>query len=138
VVQILDSSISDSDLAELIKRYENIDETYQTVRKARQDLRDRILMAMNHRQATLFTADGIEVKLEPGKPDYDPEILRPLLEMDQSAELASKAMEVVTIEKWNGTKLNKIAQLGGAYKQIVDEATMRGPEKIKIKRKETA
>ena len=135
MVQILDSSISDNDLTELIKRYENIDETYQKVRKARQDLRDRILMAMNHRKATLFTAGGIEVTLEPGKPDYDPEILRPLLEMDQSAELANKAMEVVTTEKWNGTKLNQIAKLGGAYKQIVEDATVRGPEKMKIKRK---
>ena len=135
MVQILDSSISDSDLAELIKRYENIDETYQKVRKARQDLRDRILMAMNHRKATLFTAGGIEVTLEPGKPDYDPEILRPLLEMDQSAELANKAMEVVTVEKWNGTKLNQIAKLGGAYKQIVEDATVRGPERMKITKK---
>ena len=135
MVQILDSSISDSDLAELIKRYENIDGVYQSARAGREDLRARILMAMHHRQATLFTADGIEVKLEPGKPEYDPKILKPLLEMDQSAELASKAMEVVTVEKWNGTKLNKIAQLGGAYKQIVDEATVRGPERMKIKRK---
>ena len=136
--EVFASSMNDRDLAELIKRYENIDETYQTVRKARQDLRDRILMAMNHRKATLFTADGIEVKLEPGKPEYSPEILKPLLEMDQSAELANKAMEVVTIEKWNGTKLNKIAQLGGVYRDIVEQATVRGPEKIKIKRKETA
>ena len=135
MVQILDISISDSDLAELIKRYENIDGVYQSARAGREDLRARILMAMHHRQATLFTADGIEVKLEPGKPEYDPKILKPLLEMDQSAELASKAMEVVTVEKWNGTKLNKIAQLGGAYKQIVDEATVRGPERMKIKRK---
>ena len=138
MVQILDSSISDSDLAELIKRYENVDEVYQSARRGREELRARILMAMNHRKATLFTADGIEVKLEPGRPEYSPEILKPLLEMDQSAELANKAMEVVTIEKWNGTKLNKIAQLGGVYRDIVEQATVRGPEKIKIKRKETA
>ena len=138
MVQILDSSISDNDLTELIKRYENVDEVYQSARRGREELRARILMAMNHRKATLFTADGIEVKLEPGRPEYSPEILKPLLEMDQSAELANKAMEVVTIEKWNGTKLNKIAQLGGVYRDIVEQATVRGPEKIKIKRKETA
>lgn len=135
MIQILDGNISDNDLSELIKRYENIDGVYQSARAGREELRGRILMAMRHKGATLFTAGEIEVTLEPGKPEYNPQILKPLLEMDQSAELANKAMEEITIEKWSGIKLKQIAKLGGAYKQIVEEATVRGPEKIKIKRK---
>ena len=135
MIQILDGNISDNDLSSLIKRYDTIDGVYQSARAGREELRGRILMAMRHKGATLFTAGEIEVTLEPGKPEYNPQILKPLLEMDQSAELANKAMEEITIEKWNGIKLKQIAKLGGAYKAIVEEATVRGPERMKIKRK---
>ena len=133
--EVFASSMNDRDLAELIKRYENIDQAYQSAKNARYNLGAEIRMVMNQRDSVLFIGDGVELKMGIGKPRYNPDKLKPLLEMDQSAELANEAMEVVTTEKWNGTKLNKIAQLGGKYKQIIEDATERGLPEIEIKRK---
>ena len=79
--------------------------------------------------------DDIELKMGIGKAEYNPDKLKPLLEMDQSAELANKARTTVTYEKWDGRVLNKIKQLGGEYTQIIEDATERGLPKIEITKK---
>jgi hypothetical protein len=135
VEEVFASSMNDRDLAELIKRYEKIDEAYQIAREARYNLGAEIRMVMNQRGASLFAFENIELKLGLGKAEYNPDKLLPLLEMDQSAELANKARTTVTYEKWDGRVLNKIKQLGDEYTQIVEDATERGLSKIEITRK---
>ena len=133
--EVFASSMNDRDLAELIKRYENIDQAYQSAKNARYNLGAEIRMVMNQRDSILFIGDDIELKMGIGKAEYNPDKLKPLLEMDQSAELANKARTTVTYEKWDGRVLNKIKQLGGEYTQIVEDATERGLSKIEITKK---
>ena len=133
--EVFASSMNDRDLAELIKRYENIDQAYQSAKKARYNLGAEIRMVMNQRDSVLFIGDDIELKMGIGKAEYNPDKLKPLLEMDQSAELANKARTTVTYEKWDGRVLNKIKQLGGEYTQIIEDATERGLSKIEITKK---
>jgi len=135
VEEVFASSMNDRDLAELIKRYENIDQAYQSAKNARYNLGAEIRMVMNQRDSILFIGDDIELKMGIGKAEYNPDKLKPLLEMDQSAELANKARTTVTYEKWDGRVLNKIKQLGGEYTQIVEDATERGLSKIEITKK---
>lgn len=133
--EVFASSMNDRDLAELIKRYENIDQAYQSAKNARYNLGAEIRMVMNQRDSVLFIGDDIELKMGIGKAEYNPDKLKPLLEMDQSAELANKARTTVTYEKWDGRVLNKIKQLGGEYTQIIEDATERGLSKIEITKK---
>ena len=133
--EVFASSMNDRDLAELIKRYENIDQAYQSAKNARYNLGAEIRMVMNQRDSVLFIGDDIELKMGIGKAEYNPDKLLPLLEMDQSAELANKARTTVTYEKWDGRVLNKIKQLGGEYTQIIEDATERGLPKIEITKK---
>ena len=133
--EVFASSMNDRDLAELIKRYENIDQAYQSAKNARYNLGAEIRMVMNQRDSVLFIGDDIELKMGIGKAEYNPDKLNPLLEMDQSAELANKARTTVTYEKWEGRVLNKIKQLGGEYTQIIEDATERGLSKIEITKK---
>ena len=133
--EVFASSMNDRDLAELIKRYENIDQAYQSAKNARYNLGAEIRMVMNQRDSILFIGDDIELKMGIGKAEYNPDKLKPLLEMDQSAELANKARTTVTYEKWDGRVLNKIKQLGGEYTQIIEDATERGLPKIEITKK---
>ena len=133
--EVFASSMNDRDLAELIKRYENIDQAYQSAKNARYNLGAEIRMVMNQRDSILFIGDDIELKMGIGKAEYNPDKLKPLLEMDQSAELANKARTTVTYEKWDGRVLNKIKQLGGEYTQIIEDATERGLSKIEITKK---
>ena len=133
--EVFASSMNDRDLAELIKRYENIDQAYQSAKNARYNLGAEIRMVMNQRDSVLFIGDDIELKMGIGKAEYNPDKLKPLLEMDQSAELANKARTTVTYEKWDGRVLNKIKQLGGEYTQIIEDATERGLPKIEITKK---
>ena len=133
--EVFASSMNDRDLAELIKRYENIDQAYQSAKNARYNLGAEIRMVMNQRDSVLFIGDDIELKMGIGKAEYNPDKLKPLLEMDQSAELANKARTTVTYEKWDGRVLNKIKQLGGEYTQIIEDATERGLPKIEFTKK---
>ena len=133
--EVFASSMNDRDLAELIKRYENIDQAYQSAKNARYNLGAEIRRVMNQRDSVLFIGDDIELKMGIGKAEYNPDKLKPLLEMDQSAELANKARTTVTYEKWDGRVLNKIKQLGGEYTQIIEDATERGLPKIEITKK---
>ena len=133
--EVFASSMNDRDLAELIKRYENIDQAYQSAKNARYNLGAEIRMVMNQRDSVLFIGDDIELKMGIGKAEYNPDKLKPLLEMDQSAELANKARTTDTYEKWEGRVLNKIKQLGGEYTQIIEDATERGLPKIEITKK---
>ena len=133
--EVFASSMNDRDLAELIKRYENIDQAYQSAKNARYNLGAEIRMVMNQRDSVLFIGDDIELKMGIGKAEYNPDKLKPLLEMDQSAELANKARTTITYEKWDGRVLNKIKQLGGEYTQIIEDATERGLPKIEITKK---
>ena len=133
--EVFAGSMNDRDLAELIKRYENIDQAYQSAKNARYNLGAEIRMVMNQRDSVLFIGDDIELKMGIGKAEYNPDKLKPLLEMDQSAELANKARTTVTYEKWDGRVLNKIKQLGGEYTQIIEDATERGLPKIEITKK---
>ena len=133
--EVFASSMNDRDLAELIKRYENIDQAYQSAKNARYNLGAEIRMVMNQRDSVLFIGDDIELKMGIGKAEYNPDKLKPLLEMDQSAELANKARTTFTYEKWDGRVLNKIKQLGGEYTQIIEDATERGLPKIEITKK---
>ena len=133
--EVFASSMNDRDLAELIKRYENIDQAYQSAKNARYNLGAEIRMVMNQRDSVLFIGDDIELKMGIGKAEYNPDKLKPLLEMDQSAELANKARTTVTYEKWDGRVLNKIKQLGGEYTQIIEDATEGGLPKIEFTKK---
>ena len=133
--EVFASSMNDRDLASLISRYDTIDRTYQSAREARNNLGAEIRMVMHQRGATRFAFESIELKLGLGKAEYNPDKLKPLLEMDQSAELANKARTTVTYEKWDGRVLNKIKQLGGEYTQIIEDATERGLPKIEITKK---
>ena len=125
--------------AQLVDTYKTLNDTIKNMSSARDRIAAEIIDRAAYREATALFSDTLVAKIENGNPTYDTTTLRRLLDLELPEAQLAKAYspgyeETVQVpEKWHGGALNTLErQVGGAVGDIIREARIPGPKRVRV------
>lgn len=130
------------DTQTLLESWAMVEETEARQRHFRQRIEFELKRRMEADGATAIPHETLDVALKQDSPTYDWGIMRGLAKLVPPEELAKGFKpahwgEPVWIEdKWNMTRIKPLAKYGDAVKQVIEAATIPGPARLSIRRKE--